>query len=289
MKKIMRRSPKDLGFCFSGESSSTGITIRVEAMQDVMVIDGVPEFMHERYPEAYATALEDGRIVADPQETKESRAMQKEYDSEFFFRFVKLAKTLLRMSVICFLLIFPVGVVSTSFIRLALGTALVLLALSRISDVIYVFVMNLFGNEQFVQMCKYHYAEHAVINAYYDLRRVPTLEEIGKYSGFSYNCGVSKKIMNVWSVFIVAVCNFAPEGYYLLAAMVLVLLSLWWLRKNLYWTQIICLRKPGTKEYQVAIAAITKALEYKARIDQTKDFVEIPLENGNVARFIIII
>lgn len=287
MKKIMRRAPKDLGFGFSGESSSTGITIRVETMQDVIVINGVPECMYKRYPEAYATALEDGRIVADPQESKESKAMQEKYDRENFWQVIKFAKTLLRISVICFLLIFPARFVSSLFFKLTLGTALVLLVLARIPDVIYVFVMKLLGKEQFVQMCRYHYAEHAVINAYYDLKRVPTLEEIGKYSGFAYTCGVSKKIMDVWSVFIVGICNFAPEGYYFLAAMVLILLSLWWFRNNLYWTQIISLSKPGTKEYQVAIAAITKALEYKAKVDQAKDYVDIPLENGDVARFVV--
>ena len=45
----------------------------------------------------------------------------------------------------------------------------------------------------------------------------------------------------------------------------------WWVKKGLYITEFISLRNPGDEEYQVAIAALSKALEIKDDIDEFRN------------------
>lgn len=47
----------------------------------------------------------------------------------------------------------------------------------------------LYFEERKYDSFKFHSAEHMVINAYHDLQRIPTLDEIRKYSRFNNRCG----------------------------------------------------------------------------------------------------
>lgn len=289
MRKIMKREPKDLGFGFSGHSNETGILIRTEAFEEISLADDFKGYSHDKYPGAFATFLEDGTVVVDTADVKKANAKQEEYDTMDSPRIKKLGKILFISSIVCFLLLIPAGFLNMYFPTLLMSMAFILYGLSRISEFVYAFAMRLLGHERFKQMHRFHYAEHAVINAYYDLRRVPTLEEIKNYSGFSYSCGVAGKIKSVWCFLMVGVCRLAPDSWYFASLLVMLLLTWWWMKNGLYWTEIISLSKPKEIDYQVAIAAMTRALEYKEEIDKMKESISVHIGDGCIAHFVITI
>lgn len=285
----MKREPKDLGFGFSGHSKETGILIRTEAIEEISLTDDLKGYSHDRYPGAFATFLEDGTIVVDTADVKKVNAKQEEYDNMDTPHIRRLGKILFISAIFSFLLLIPAGFLNMYFPTILMSMAFIFFGLSRIPELVYAFAMRLFGNERFEQMHRFHYAEHAVINAYYDLRRVPTLEECKNYSGFSYSCGVAQKIKSVWCFLMVGVCRLAPDHWYFVAILVMLLLTWWWMKDGLYWTEIISLSKPKDIDYQVAIAAMTRALEYKDEIDKMKESISVHIENDCIAHFVITI
>ena len=59
----------------------------------------------------------------------------------------------------------------------------------------------------------------------------------------------------------------------------------WWVKKGLYITEFISLRNPSDVEYQVAITALSKALEMKEKIDEIRN----SFGKENIAQIIITI
>ena len=60
-------------------------------------------------------------------------------------------------------------------------------------------------NGSFVSLAKFHAAEHMAINAYEQLQRIPSLDEIKSFSRFSKDCGfmlISRRILTHLSVII---------------------------------------------------------------------------------------
>lgn len=61
---------------------------------------------------------------------------------------------------------------------------------------------------------KFHSAEHMVINAYIKLKRVPSLEEIRKYSRFNNYCGTNVTTQIVISLTLMFFCTFFNNPLY---------------------------------------------------------------------------
>ena len=87
----------------------------------------------------------------------------------------------------------------------------------------------------------------------------------------------------------VGVCRLAPDSWYFVALLVMLLFTWWWMKNGLYWTEIISLSKPKDIDYQVAIAAMTRALEYKEEIDKVKESISVHIGDGCIAHFVITI
>lgn len=66
---------------------------------------------------------------------------------------------------------------------------------------------------------KFHSAEHMVINAYRELKRVPTLKEIRGYSRFSNTCGTNETTVTVISGILMFFCTFLTNQLYMLMVM----------------------------------------------------------------------
>lgn len=112
---------------------------------------------------------------------------------------------------------------------------------------------------------RYHSAEHMVLNAYRDLQRVPTLEEIKHYSRFSEHCGsreIIHKLVSYGSICVlISISNLIPILVYIaLCIIVGIAISI---AKSKGWLkvfQILITSKPSDEDLQVAIEGL-KALQ----------------------------
>lgn len=287
-KKIVRR-PDDLNYGFSGGSSETFIRMWINKFEVVEEPGDKKTFIENTYPEATAAMLEDGRIVVDSPEIEELFRKEEEAAKITKENERKVNVALKLSCVAMFLLWIPSVFINEYIPNILLGMAFILYAMSGVYDVWYAFFAACFGFERFRRMHRNHYAEHAAINAYYDLRRVPTLDEIKNYSGFAYDCGVSAKFRNVWWIFVIGVCRMLPGIWYVVALAIVLFLNYIFRKEKLYWTEIFTLLKPTDNEYRVAIAALQKAVKYMEDIDSMEEIIPILPDGDNVIAHIVVV
>ena len=269
----MKRDPIDLGFGFSGESNEKGIFISAEAVDEIENHGNKNGYIHTVYPGVFAMLLENDEIVYTITDNIVETEEQKEYREQESLRIKKIRRNLMICSLICWILTIPAIFVNRYLLNVFMAFAFIFMALAKIPAYVYMTWMYLIDDERYNQIARFHYAEHAVINAYYDLRKVPTLEEIKNYSGFAYSCSIAHEFVKALDFLVLGFCRFVPGIWFLPAVFLVISLVSWWVKKGLYITEFISLRNPGDEEYQVAIAALSKALEIKDDID--KHFAQI--------------
>ena len=129
------------------------------------------------------------------------------------------------------------------------------------------------------QLARFHAAEHMSLNAYQSLGRVPTLEEIKKYSRFSKYCGSRKMIETnfFYSLIILIFIIFESNSFIpliILGVLMLILkLTHTPVFKVLGFLQILVTNKPTDLELNVAIEGLKELEKFE------DDFAEM-MENA---------
>lgn len=275
MKKMVRRRDDVIGFAFTGESTADGILIRAETLMK-SEMDAITKFFCSGYPGAFASVNDDGVIVVTHEDIrKEECKVLKETDKKDIKRIAKLKKAFLIMSILCFILFIPAMVFHEYLGYVCFALSFIFIGLAKVSHVVYFFMLRKFGSERIKRAHRYHSAEHAVINAYYDLNRVPTLEEVKGYSNYSYYCGVGQYFSDAWSWFMIGFCRFFPNPWYFVAIVIMFFVSVYFFKVGFFFTEYFALEEPTDVEYQVAIKAIETACEYKRLVDEAKEIIHM--------------
>lgn len=124
--------------------------------------------------------------------------------------------------------------------------------------------------------CKFHSAEHMVLNAYRKLKRVPTIEEIRQYSRLSNSCGTNVTTQMVMNFTLMFLCTFIRNPLYSFIGMlsvniiVLILLQCGFLNFLQKFTTII----PTDKELDVAIAGMNVWFENEKKKKEKSKFLK---------------
>ena len=152
-----------------------------------------------------------------------------------------------------------------SCIRLSeilMSVAFLFWAISTAPEVIVLYVGKVFKDEEILSLCRFHGAEHSVINAYYDLNRIPTLEEISKYSEYSYNCSSLLALKNPVIILGLSLARLLPGVYYLLGILFFEFIITILIKNNLLFVlEFLVTAQPTEKEYNVAISSLKSCLE----------------------------
>lgn len=147
------------------------------------------------------------------------------------------------------------------------------LLLIGISIVTLFIITTIFDKIKNPNLYKYHAAEHMVINAFYDLHRVPTLEEIKNYSRYSNSCGGNtiSQLIFLCTALIISSCF---ENPYIIGAISLFGLILPVILTNLglfNFIQFFTTQKPTDKELNIAINGLTYWLDNEEKFDDTEE------------------
>lgn len=252
-RKIMKATENVL---LGGDSLVDGISIRYASKNE----NG--EFM-------YVPGRSTARINADGEiyYTMDKKIISKETD-ELFDRVEKVANRLKMtfkiISLVMFVMIFvSCFFASTIGIRLSLSICCLGIALSGFANNLAWFVLRLKKDEDAISLMKFHSAEHAVINAYYDLKRIPNYKELRFYSNYSYDCGTLQFApkLTVFTGF--ALIQLFLPWLWLIPGHLAVLLICYLLHREnkLCFLESVVLIQPTSKEYRVALAALGTELE----------------------------
>lgn len=117
---------------------------------------------------------------------------------------------------------------------------------------------------------KFHAAEHMALNAYEKLNRVPSLEEIRKYSRFYDSCDSNLILFAILESFIVFICSFIPDLFLTLVGIffctfIIFILSL---LHCMNFLQFFNTAVPTDKELSVAIQGMNMWLEHEKDTDK---------------------
>lgn len=263
MRKMLRMNLKRNPFLWYGESNERGILMRLEYTKKIGRIKGKDVSTFYEFEPAYAYVTKDGKVECDPEEgskiydeVEEKEERLGELNGKLSFACSITAAILAIVSFILFL-------VSNKYFHITASIAFFVQGSAKIMPVITKFFMRIFGNEEVRTLCRFHSAEHAAINAYYDLGRAPTMEEIKEYSIFSYYCGIPEMIKDGWIWYGLSVCVLFPDLRFIIAIWVFMLISFWAHKVNFFFTEIVFLGIPTEIEYMTAIRAMEEVLKHK--------------------------
>lgn len=108
---------------------------------------------------------------------------------------------------------------------------------------------------------RFHGAEHMALNAYNELQRIPTLDEIKKFSRFSRHCSSQSQLITQLGIFlfIIIAILFYSYNYFLFMGIILAIGAfLLTIRKSnrFIFLQVFFVSKPTDKELLLAITAL---------------------------------
>lgn len=125
-----------------------------------------------------------------------------------------------------------------------------------------------------IKAAKYIAASHMATNAYNELGRIPTLEEVKKYSRFSKNCNIIWTFMGItfnlifWTF--LSFCKLVPFILCVLICLVIMFgVPFIFLRGYLNFLQIFVTSKPSDEELIVAIEGIRSYEEMEKNVKVT--------------------
>lgn len=117
------------------------------------------------------------------------------------------------------------------------------------------------------QWAKFHSAEHMVLNGYSALKRVPTLDEVSKYSRFSNSCGTNTVTIGVLGYLNVFIATWISDPLYKISFNVLVLVLIVVLLKlgMLNFLQVFTTEEATEQELKVAIEGLNTWYENESK------------------------
>lgn len=210
-------------------------------------------------------------ISLDPEDDEEELCMKPEMDK-------KIKKRGFRVLLVSAILI--IAAIVMMFVSITLTNAEVwinvfasvlypMLFILILPKAIAILLGRIFRSKDMISFSKYLGAKNAVENAYYDLGRAPTMEEIKEYSIYSSEDKYTRSsyIALLWLIF--SCVRFLNGWAYWLVTIAAILILCWleW-KDKLVFFQAMVVSKPEEIHYKVAIAAMEEAAD-------TLDHVEV--------------
>ena len=262
MINAARRNSK---YLLSGNSDFNGVRIDAHFYKEG---SKKPELLDER--SVYAYIAEDGTIQSEKTDIdsvrgdviRDIRLTKKFNDGMVIGSFLMIIVLLVGMIVTLFLKEFRLFRAISASLYFSVGVALTAPILTHT-------FLRLIGNERTLRFCRFHAAEHAVINAYHDLGRVPTLSEIKEYSIFAYNCGATEQAKKGWLWFGISILVNLPGIWLLIYGIIFLAITVWAKFEKYFFLQAVAIKKPTDREYLTAIAALEEVLKPEEHADET--------------------
>lgn len=207
----------------------------------------------------------------DPNEENEELRIKREMDEKIKKRgFRVLLVAAIGIVAALAMMFVSIALPNTEFLVNVFATILYLLMpLLVLPKAFAILFGRIFRNKEMVNFSKFLGAKNAVENAFYDLGRAPTMEEVKRYSLYSAEDKYTKSAY-IAALWLIISCTRFLNGWCYWIATICAILILCWLDWNnkLAFFQALVVSKPEEKHYKVAIAAIEDVAD-------TLDHVEV--------------
>lgn len=205
-----------------------------------------------------STVDESGNITTEWKTLKEQRKEKNKHD--------KISDIKKLLCILPFALFFAVGVAWIMSKDLTLGMRAWLIGQILISLSSF-FISTTIDRKKDKNWLKFHSAEHMVLNAYRELKRVPSIDEISTYSRFSNSCGTNATTQMVVTFMLMFVATFISNPLYMMLGMLFsnIIVLIFLQCGLLNFMQILTTQKPTEQELLVAIEGMRVWLEHEKK------------------------
>ena len=154
------------------------------------------------------------------------------------------------------------GIIQTGFENVFFVLSYTMLSVTGLSKAVTVFLARIFGNKNFKSFSKFLAATNSIQNAYYDLKRIPSIDEAKKYSHFSFTSEYIKPSSAAFATIFIPysiVCHRIPFPALLLIICLLTFIVITLSKKHmLFFWQFLTVSKPKDMHYKVALNALSE-------------------------------
>ena len=276
MRKMSKMDLKTHPYNWSGESNHRGILMKLEYVKYLGKIKRKDVSTFYSFDPVFTYVTDNGCIETEVGENGRVYNEVEEYEDKIGKLNFRLMICFSILAVLMAILSIILFINKSEYLNWVISLTLILTADSKIMPAITKFFMRMAGDKNIESLCKFHSAEHAVINAYYDLFRLPTIEEAKRYSIFSYHCGIPELVKDGWIYLGLGVCFLFSGICFWIILFIFMIFSLWANKVNFFFTEIGFLKEPTDLEYEIAIASMKKVLEIK---EESKEDFEYAINN----------
>ena len=263
---MINAAKRNSKYLLSGNSDFGGV--RIDAHLYKCEADKNAELLEER--SVYAYIADDGTI-----QSKKSEINSVRRDVIQNIRLTNKFNNGLMVGSFLMAIVMLVGILVATFLRdlqlfrAASATLCFCVGVVLSAPILTHSFLRLIGDTRTLMFCRFHAAEHAVINAYHDLGRVPTVSEIKEYSIFAYNCGAAEQAKKGWLWFGLSILAILPGIWSLIYGIIFLAITIWAKYEKYFFLQAVTIKKPTDREYQTAIAALEEVLKPEEHANKT--------------------
>lgn len=179
-----------------------------------------------------------------------------------------LSKTTRKVAWILFSIFFVAylvfGIIQTGFENVFFILSYIMLSVTALKKAVTISLARVFGNEEIKSFSKFLAAKNAVQNAYYDLKKIPSIDEAKKYSIFSFTSEYITPYDAAFATWVIPysiICHSIPFPLLLLLALFIVMVIVTLTMKHmLFFWQFLILSKPENIHYEAALKALSESV-----------------------------
>ena len=283
MKKKFKGRQTDM-FVLEGASNESGVLMRFTMPMEDEIQGDVTISSSFSFPPVYAYVDNDGNISTDYKNGQEIASKHREEAKKDELKTLNVRAMAILTGIVSLIYaayaMFSMKSIETTF--KFLGICEICVAVSRTAQFLRDIFKRVKGDENFISFCRFHAAEHKILNAYLTLKRVPDEAELNQYSNYSNNCGYSYNAARGWIPLGVGIALLIPMQYSWIAALVYGIATIIMHFTGYVAFGALYVAKPTEKEIKVAHAAITEAVKNKEKSEIAMQEVISDLAKINV-------
>ena len=158
---------------------------------------------------------------------------------------------------------FAIDILSRKSYEILFSMAYIMIGFTYIAEGIGILICRIFGNKEVISFSKFLAAKNAIQNAYYDLGKLPDLDEVKHYSTISYdNDYITSRDATLATFWIgLMIVHPLPSGWNILGLLVTIVI-IFTLGKNnklIFW-RFLLVSKPEDIHYKAAITALEECI-----------------------------
>lgn len=175
------------------------------------------------------------------------------------------------------------GIIQIGFGNIFFVLSYIMLSVTGLKKAVTIFLARISGDKEIKSFSKFLAAKNAVQNAYYDLKRIPSIDEAKQYSRFSFTSEYIEPFDAAFATIFIPysiACHGIPFLPLILVFSFVTLIAIILAKKHmLFFWQFLILSKPENIHYEAALKALAESVSEVDSIEMHVTSFEISVND----------